>query len=79
MDVRPNAAVIGEGISELTAAHGRATPHRVTLFAADTRLGGRAHTHHVPARDGRTPRSYSGFVVHNERTCSRGARKEAGV
>ncbi len=41
--------------------------HDVTLFESDTRLGGHAHTHDVPGRDG-SLRIDSGFIVHNEQT-----------
>jgi len=39
----------------------------VTLFEADARLGGHAHTHDV-ALDGRTHAVDTGFIVHNDRT-----------
>ena len=42
--------------------------HQVTVFEGDTRVGGHAHTHDVPAADGRALRIDSGFIVHNERT-----------
>ncbi|MER7072841.1 FAD-dependent oxidoreductase [Terrabacter sp. NPDC000476] len=64
---RPTAAVIGAGISGLTAAHVLSATHDVTLYEADTRLGGHAHTHDVAGRDG-SLRIDSGFIVHNERT-----------
>jgi uncharacterized protein len=65
---RPTAAVVGAGVSGLTAAHLLARTHAVTLFEADDRLGGHAHTHGVRATDGRTLAVDSGFIVHNERT-----------
>ena len=65
---RPMAAVIGAGVSGLTAAHVLSRTHAVTVFESDARLGGHAHTHDVPAADGRTLRVDSGFIVHNERT-----------
>ena len=64
---RPTAAVIGAGVSGLTAAHVLSATHDVTLFESDTRLGGHAHTHDVPGRDG-SLRIDSGFIVHNEKT-----------
>ena len=64
---RPTAAVIGAGVSGLTAAHVLGATHDVTLFESDTRLGGHAHTHDVRGRDG-SLRIDSGFIVHNERT-----------
>ena len=42
--------------------------HAVTLFEADARLGGHAHTHQVTAADGRELAIDTGFIVHNERT-----------
>ena len=65
---RPSVAVIGAGISGLTAAHVLGGSHDVTLFEADRRLGGHAHTHDVPAVDGHGLRIDSGFIIHNERT-----------
>ncbi len=67
---RPTAAVIGAGVSGLTAAHVLSATHDVTLFEADQRLGGHAHTHDVTARTGGGPslRIDSGFIVHNEKT-----------
>ncbi|GAA4367653.1 NAD(P)/FAD-dependent oxidoreductase [Nocardioides caricicola] len=64
---RSTVAVIGAGVSGLTAAHVLSTAREVTLFEADDRLGGHAHTHDVPAGD-RTVPVDSGFIVHNERT-----------
>ena len=63
--------MIGAGVSGLTAAHVLTTTHAVTVFEADARLGGHAHTHDVPAADGRTLRVDSGFIVHNDRTYPR--------
>ena len=56
-------AVIGAGIAGLTAAYVLQREHDVTLFEADDRLGGHAHTHDI---DG--VHVDSGFIVHNERT-----------
>ena len=65
---RPTVAVIGAGISGLTAAYVLRASHRVTVFEADQRIGGHAHTHDVAAADGRALRIDSGFIVHNEHT-----------
>lgn len=65
---RPTAAVIGSGVSGLTAAHVLSRSHDVTLYEADHRLGGHAHTHTVTTDDGGEVRVDSGFIVHNERT-----------
>lgn len=65
---RPTAAVIGAGVTGLTAAHVLARTHDVTLYEADARLGGHAHTHDVPGAQGQNLRVDSGFIVHNDRT-----------
>jgi predicted NAD/FAD-binding protein len=64
---RPSVAVIGAGISGLTAAYVLRQTHRVTLFEREPRLGGHAHTHDVPTRSGSMPVD-SGFIVLNDRT-----------
>src|SRR3954454_5855568 len=56
-------AVIGSGVAGLTAAHVAAKSAHVTLYEADTRLGGHADTHDV---DGLA--IDTGFIVHNQRT-----------
>jgi uncharacterized protein len=61
-------AVIGGGISGLTAAHILARTAEVTVFEADGRLGGHADTHLVK-RTGDTPLPVdTGFIVYNEQT-----------
>jgi predicted NAD/FAD-binding protein len=65
---RPSVAVIGSGVSGLTAAYLLTRTHDVTLFEADTRLGGHAHTHDLIASDGSRHAVDSGFIVHNDRT-----------
>lgn len=60
-------AVVGSGVSGLVAAHVLSRSDEVTLFEADTRLGGHAHTHDVEV-DGARIAVDSGFIVHNERT-----------
>ncbi|MYS56642.1 NAD(P)-binding protein, partial [Streptomyces sp. SID6013] len=61
-------AVVGSGVAGLTAAYVLGREHRVTLYEADDRLGGHAHTHELTASDGRVHRVDSGFIVHNRRT-----------
>ncbi|MDI6516430.1 FAD-dependent oxidoreductase [Streptomyces coelicoflavus] len=61
-------AVVGSGVAGLTAAYVLGREHRVTLYEADDRLGGHAHTHDLTASDGRVHRVDSGFIVHNRRT-----------
>ncbi len=65
---RPTAAVIGGGVSGLTAAYLLQRTHHVTLFEADDRIGGHAHTHDVPLPDGGSAAVDSGFIVLNDRT-----------
>ncbi|WP_433021420.1 NAD(P)/FAD-dependent oxidoreductase [Kribbella sp. CA-294648] len=65
---RPTAAVLGSGVSGLTAAYLLSRTHRVTVFEADDRPGGHAHTHDVTDSAGHALRIDSGFIVHNERT-----------
>jgi len=52
----------------MTAAYVLNRQDRVTLFEADSRLGGHAHTHDVPQDGGPTLGVDTGFIVHNERT-----------
>ena len=65
---RPRAAVIGAGVAGLTAAYLLQRRYDVTLFEADARLGGHAHTHELATVDGGTAYVDSGFIVHNTRT-----------
>ncbi|MGW2660098.1 NAD(P)/FAD-dependent oxidoreductase [Nocardia tengchongensis] len=68
---RRRVAVIGSGVAGLTAAWVLARDCEVILYEADSRLGGHAHTHRVPARADGTGELLgvdSGFIVHNERT-----------
>ncbi|MGX1274326.1 NAD(P)/FAD-dependent oxidoreductase [Streptomyces phaeoluteigriseus] len=68
---RRRTAVVGSGVAGLTAAHVLAGAHHVTLYEADERLGGHAHTHRLTGRDGRVHHVDSGFIVHNDRTYPR--------
>jgi predicted NAD/FAD-binding protein len=60
-------AIIGSGISGLSAAWRLAPDHQVTLFEADSRPGG--HTNSVDVTlDGVSHPVDTGFLVYNERT-----------
>lgn len=61
-------AVIGSGVAGLTAGYVLRRRDRVTLYEADDRLGGHAHTQDVVSADGRVRGIDTGFIVHNERT-----------
>jgi uncharacterized protein len=63
-----SVAVIGSGVAGLTAAYILSGRDRVTLYEADVRLGGHAHTHFVDDGDGRIIGIDSAFLVHNDRT-----------
>src|SRR5262245_36529910 len=65
---RRSVAVVGAGVSGLTAAYLLQRHHDVTLYESDDRLGGHAHTHDVERSAGDTVPVDSGFIVSNERT-----------
>lgn len=60
-------AVIGSGISGLSAALKLSQDHAVTLFESQSRLGGHAHSVEITL-DGVTASVDTGFLVYNERT-----------
>ncbi|ALE74476.1 MULTISPECIES: FAD-dependent oxidoreductase [unclassified Pseudonocardia] len=68
MTGRPTVAVVGSGVSGLTAAYLLSRTHDVTLYEADDRPGGHAHTHELATSDGGISRVDTGFIVHNDRT-----------
>lgn len=59
-------AIVGTGVAGLVAAHLLHRQHELTVFEADTRIGGHVHTWDLPA-DGRRWAVDSGFIVYNER------------
>jgi predicted NAD/FAD-binding protein len=65
---RSTVAVVGAGVSGLTAAYLLSRTHSVTLYEAEDRLGGHAHTHDVTDPAGNRLAVDTGFIVHNDRT-----------
>jgi uncharacterized protein len=60
-------AVIGAGVTGLSAAWLLSTRHRVTLYESAARLGGHSNTVMVDCAEGRIPVD-TGFIVYNELT-----------
>ena len=58
-------AIIGSGISGLSAAYYLSNEHEVDLFEKDLRLGGHTHTHTLELE--KRIRVDSGFIVMNDR------------
>ncbi|MBJ7338730.1 MAG: FAD-dependent oxidoreductase [Mycolicibacterium sp.] len=61
-------AVVGSGVAGLVAAYVLSARSRVTLYEADDRLGGHAHTHFIDRGDGDVIGVDTAFLVHNDRT-----------
>jgi len=60
-------AIVGTGISGMTAAYLLHGAHDITVFEAGDYIGGHTHTVDVPV-EGRTCPVDTGFIVFNERT-----------
>jgi predicted NAD/FAD-binding protein len=68
MASRERLAVIGAGVAGTTAAYLLQRRYDVTLFEAEDRLGGHAHTHRVITATGDEIAVDSGFIVFNNIT-----------
>ena len=60
-------AIIGSGISGLTAAYLLNREYDVTVFEANDYVGGHTHTHEID-QNNKTWQVDSGFIVYNEKT-----------
>ena len=59
-------AIVGSGVSGLVAARALAARHEVTVFEADSRIGGHVHTWRIDEPGGGQLSIDSGFIVYNE-------------
>ena len=60
-------AIIGSGISGLTLAHHLHQQHDITVFEANSHIGGHTHTHTIDLF-GQSYQVDTGFIVFNDRT-----------
>ena len=60
-------AIIGSGIAGNTIAYHLHKQHDITIFEAESHIGGHTHTHHI-RHEGREMSVDTGFIVFNDRT-----------
>ena len=66
-DLSLKIAIIGSGIAGNTIAHYLHAKHDITVFEAESYIGGHTHTHQVQ-HEGKTVNVDTGFIVFNDRT-----------
>ena len=66
-DLSLKIAIIGSGIAGNTIAHYLHAKHDITVFEAESHIGGHTHTHQVQ-HEGKTVNVDTGFIVFNDRT-----------
>lgn len=66
-DLSLKIAIIGSGIAGNTIAHYLHAKHDITVFEAESHIGGHTHTHQVE-HEGKTVNVDTGFIVFNDRT-----------
>ena len=70
-------AIIGSGISGLTAAYLLQKEHDITVFEANDYIGGHTHTHEIN-QNNKIWSVDSGFIVYNEKTYPNFIRLQIG-
>ncbi|MDO9151174.1 MAG: FAD-dependent oxidoreductase [Methylotenera sp.] len=60
-------AIIGSGIAGNTIAHHLHAKHDITVFEAESHIGGHTHTHQIQ-HEGKSVNVDTGFIVFNDRT-----------
>ncbi|MDB5392562.1 MAG: Amine oxidase [Rhodospirillales bacterium] len=63
---RLNIAVVGSGISGMSAAWLLSPKHDVTVYEQENRLGGHSNTLEAPTKSGHTLPVDTGFIVYND-------------
>jgi len=68
MSNKKRIAIIGSGISGLSAAYFLKDQHEITLYEKDNRLGGHSRTINIPGLSSEEIELDTGFIVLNDRT-----------
>jgi len=66
-DLSLKIAIIGSGIAGNTIAHYLHAKHDITVFEAESHIGGHTHTHQIQ-HEGKSVNVDTGFIVFNDRT-----------